>query len=97
MTIVEWPLYSEFKVDKSLSGEASSGVLHAGLRDFGSALEYGEKPVVVRPRGHSITPAPHADGRLLSGRSVSEPNDPRHPRSDGSDAHMEDPLQIAPA
>jgi hypothetical protein len=39
MTIVEWSLYSEFEVDKSLSGDASSGVPHAVLREFASPLE----------------------------------------------------------
>jgi hypothetical protein len=39
MTIVEWSLYSEFEVDKSLSGDASSGVPHAVLREFGSPPE----------------------------------------------------------
>jgi len=39
MTIVEWSLYSEFEVDKSLSGDASSGVSHAVLRELGSPPE----------------------------------------------------------
>jgi hypothetical protein len=39
MTIVEWSVYSEFEVDKSLSGDASSGVPHAVLREFGSPPE----------------------------------------------------------
>jgi hypothetical protein len=37
MTIVEWPLYSEFEVDKSLSGNPSSGVLPVVLEEFGSS------------------------------------------------------------
>jgi len=39
MTIVGWPLYSEFEVDKSLSGDPSSGVLQALLKEFGSSVE----------------------------------------------------------
>jgi hypothetical protein len=39
MTIVEWSVYSGFEVDKSLSGDASSGVPHAVLREFGSPPE----------------------------------------------------------
>ena len=39
MTIVGWPLYSEFEVDKSLSGSPSSGVLQALLREFGGSVE----------------------------------------------------------
>lgn len=37
MTIVEWPLYSEFEVDKSLSGSPSSGIFHAVLKGFGGS------------------------------------------------------------
>ncbi len=39
MTIVGWPLYSEFEVDKSLSGSPSSGVLQALLKEFGGSVE----------------------------------------------------------
>jgi hypothetical protein len=39
MTIVGWPLYSEFEVDKSLSGDASSGVFQALLKEFGDSVE----------------------------------------------------------
>jgi hypothetical protein len=39
MTIVGWPLYSEFEVDKSLSGDPSSGVFQALLKEFGDSVE----------------------------------------------------------
>jgi hypothetical protein len=39
MTIVGWPLYSEFEVDKSLSGNPSSGVLRGLLKEFGGSVE----------------------------------------------------------
>jgi hypothetical protein len=34
MTIVEWSLYSQFQVDKSLSGDLSSGIPQAVLQEF---------------------------------------------------------------
>jgi len=37
MTIVEWPLYSEFEVDKSLSASPSSGILQTVLKGFGGS------------------------------------------------------------
>jgi hypothetical protein len=39
MTIVGWPLYSGFEVDKSLSGNPSSGVLQGLLKEFGDSVE----------------------------------------------------------
>jgi hypothetical protein len=64
MTIVEWSLYSEFEVDKSLSGDASSGVPHAVLREFGNPTSY---PVAIFSATVALGPQVNSCKYLKSG------------------------------
>src|SRR5580704_15700599 len=76
MTIVGWPLYSEFEVDKSLSGSPSSGILQALLREFGSSVD-AETNSPVR---YGKTYARDLQEVLFVARRLSLVRDPRRKR-----------------
>lgn len=50
MTLVGWSPYSEFEVNKSLSGDASSGIFQAVLKELGSA-DFSARVMAGRPIG----------------------------------------------